>query len=136
MRMILSPHAPRWRTWTRAQTLWLAGVVAALAFVPMRAAPRIDARNDARDLRPPGSMLLYGDAIDLAAATAEDFAALPGIGPAKSRRLVNARDEAGGFCGLEEVRRAAGVPAKTWARIVPLVRLRPAPRCRASSSPG
>lgn len=131
--MTWSLNAPRWRPWNRAQSLWLAALAAMLAFVPVRAMPRVPARDDARDARPPGTMLLYEDTLDVAGATARDFAALPGIGPAKSRRLVQAREAAGGFCALEEVRRAAGVPAKTWERIAPLVRLRPAPRCPASS---
>ena len=115
------------------QSLWIAGGVVALALVPGRGAPRITPREAAGDPRPPGSMLLYDDAIDVAAASAEDFEALPGIGPAKARRLVEARAQAGGFCDADEVRRAAGVPAKTWERIAPLIRLRPSPRCPASS---
>ena len=76
--------------------------------------------------------MLYDDAVDVARATVEDFEALPGIGPAKARRLVEAREAAGGFCEAEEIRRVAAVPAKTWERIAPLIRLRPAPRCASS----
>jgi len=52
-----------------------------------------------------------GHRLDLNVATEKELALLSGVGPSLARRLVEARDAAGGFSNWEQVDAVAGVGA-------------------------
>lgn len=126
---MLAPHAPQIPRFSPAQCALLATAVIVAAFAPPRCAPALAPRDASHDARPPGSALLYADAIEVNAATAEDFESLPGIGPARARQLVRLRAAHEGFCTLEEVRRASRSGGPVWLRISPRLGVTPADRC-------
>lgn len=55
--------------------------------------------------------LTAGARLDLNRATADDLAAIDGVGPALARALVEARQQAGGFTDWDQVDQVAGVGA-------------------------
>lgn len=59
--------------------------------------------------------------VDLDRASAEEIEVLPGIGPALSRRIVAARDSAGGFGGMEGLCAVSGVGPALVKKLLPLV---------------
>lgn len=125
-----NPRVPSLRpSWTAPQTIWLAVVAAVLPWLPFPSPVPVPARDPSRDARPPGSVFLYEETLEANGAAVEDFEALPGVGPATARRLVEARDERGGFCSAEEIREAGRLSARTWESVRTRVRLRPAASC-------
>ncbi|MCP3141899.1 ComEA family DNA-binding protein [Pyxidicoccus xibeiensis] len=63
-------------------------------------------------LAPSGAQALaLGRRLDLNTATSEELALLPGVGPSLARRLVEAREEGGGFESWEQVDAVPGVGA-------------------------
>ncbi len=59
--------------------------------------------------------------VDLNAAGESELVLLPGIGPARAKRLVEWRAAHGPFAGLEEVRKAARMSAREVERLAPAV---------------
>jgi competence protein ComEA len=95
-------------------------VVTAAASLGVRRAPAADRPDRARPA--PGqratAALLFGDPIDLNAASAEDLAALPGIGPVRAERIVALRTARGGrFSSVEELLEVSGIGRNTVRRI-------------------
>ena len=111
--------------WTATQTIWLAVIAATLPWLPYPAPRAVPPRDPSGDLRPPGSVFLYEETLEANAAAREDFEALPGVGPATARRLLEARDALGGFCSLDELRAAGRIPSSSWEGVRPRVRLVP-----------
>ena len=70
---------------------------------------------------PPASA---GGPIDINAASAGELAALPGIGPALARRIVDNRLQHGRFRSVEELERVPGIGARMVERLRPLVSAR------------
>ena len=93
----------------------------------------LDAINLARRLRdgeqiriegpdaPAAPVLLPGEKLDLNAATEEQLMALPGIGEAYSRRIVNSRAVDGPFTSVDEVLERGLVPERTLEGIRAMV---------------
>lgn len=71
--------------------------------------------------QPPAAALVFGGALDLNAATADDLIALPGIGPARAARILSLRQERGRFTAVDELLDVAGIGPVTMARLRPLV---------------
>lgn len=67
---------------------------------------------------------VVGRPFDLNLATESQLRELPGIGPVTADRIVAYRDEHGGFQKTEELMEVAGIGARTFARIAPLVTVR------------
>lgn len=116
-------------SWTVPQTIWLAVLAATLPWLPFPAPRPVPPRDASADARPPGSVFLYEETLEANAGRREDYEALPGIGPATARRLVDTRDAAGGFCTLDEVRQAGRLSAATWGSARPRIRLAPPESC-------
>jgi competence protein ComEA len=63
-------------------------------------------------LAPSGAQALaLGRRLDLNTATEDELALLPGVGPALARRLVEAREDGGGFASWDAVDDVPGVGA-------------------------
>jgi competence ComEA-like helix-hairpin-helix protein len=61
----------------------------------------------------PRAALLFFQPIPLNLADAEVLAALPGIGPAMTARIIAKREELGGFQSIGQLRQVRGIGAKT-----------------------
>lgn len=64
-----------------------------------------------------------GVLLDLNTATAQDFDALPGIGPVLAERLVSWRTEHGRFASVDQLREVSGVGESKYQSIKPKVRV-------------
>jgi len=63
--------------------------------------------------------------IDINAASAEDLTALPGVGPARARAVVEYRRTHGPFRRVEDLVRVPGFGPRTVEKIRPMVRCGP-----------
>jgi competence protein ComEA len=63
--------------------------------------------------------------VDLNRATAEDLAAVPGIGPGLAAEVVREREEHGPFGSAESLRRVRGIGPARLERARPWVRVSP-----------
>jgi competence protein ComEA len=63
--------------------------------------------------------LLVGAGLDVNRDAEEDLTALPGIGEAKARRIVESRERDGPFRTLEDLTRVEGIGARTVERLAP-----------------
>jgi competence protein ComEA len=97
----------------------------------------LDAVNLARRLRdgeqvfiepppaPRAAVLIPGELFDLNAATREQLDALPGIGEAYSRRIVDSRTVDGPFASVDDVLARGLLPARTLEGIRTMVTVSP-----------
>ena len=63
------------------------------------------------------------DLVDLNRATLAELDTLPGVGPRTAQRIVEYREENGGFTRLEELMNVRGIGERTFLRLQPLVTL-------------
>lgn len=70
-------------------------------------------------------LIHLGRPVDLNRATAEDLAAVPGIGPGLARDVVREREERGPFASPESLRRVRGIGPARLDRARPWVRVSP-----------
>lgn len=59
--------------------------------------------------------------LDLNTATAEQLETLPRIGPVLAQRIIDYRDEIGGFTSVEELKNVSGIGDKIFASIENMV---------------
>lgn len=59
--------------------------------------------------------------VDVNRATGEELQALPGIGPALARRILETRSERGGFASVEELKEVRGIGDATLERLRPFI---------------
>jgi len=62
-----------------------------------------------------------GDLIDINAASADELASLPGIGPTTAQRIVDYRTENGPFARIEDLLNVAGIGPATFDNIHSLI---------------
>jgi len=70
--------------------------------------------------------LLFGDTLDLNRASEEDLTVLPGIGPARARAIVEARERAP-FARVQELEGVHGIGPRTVAGLEGWVDVAPPP---------
>lgn len=61
--------------------------------------------------------------IDLNTATLEELDTLPGIGPVLAQRILDYREEYGGFLSVEEIVHVKGIGEKTLEKLKDLVKV-------------
>jgi competence protein ComEA len=61
--------------------------------------------------------------VDINTADSAAYEALPGIGPALSRRIVKYREKLGGFYSVQQIAETYGLPDSTFQKIKPYIRL-------------
>lgn len=59
--------------------------------------------------------------ININQATAEQLSSLPGIGPAKAKAIIAAREQQGNFTNSADLQAVKGIGKKTAARLDPLI---------------
>jgi len=64
---------------------------------------------------------ISGSQINLNTATLDQLDALPGIGPAIAQRILDYRENAGGFSGAEEITQVSGIGEATFAKIKDMI---------------
>ena len=61
--------------------------------------------------------------IELNSSDSSGFISLKGIGPVFSKRIIKFREALGGFVKLEQISEVYGIPAETYAAILPYLKL-------------
>jgi len=69
----------------------------------------------------PSGAPVVGQMINLNTATLEQLDTLPGIGPAIAQRIIDYRENIGGFTSIEEVTQVSGIGEATFAKIKDLI---------------
>jgi len=72
------------------------------------------------------SLPVFAAGIDINTATAEDLAAIQGIGPAKAAAIVAYREANGPFSSLDQVTAVKGIGPKLLAKMKPALAPLPA----------
>lgn len=70
-----------------------------------------------------GGGVAAGGAVSLNGATLEQLDTLPGVGPVTAERIVQWREQNGRFTSVDELQEVEGIGPKTFANLVPHVRL-------------
>lgn len=70
--------------------------------------------------------------LDLNTATAVQLEALPGIGPATAKRILEYREKNGTFKKIEELMNVPGIGEKSFLKLKPLITVTP-PRAKSGS---
>ena len=70
-----------------------------------------------RKWSPPRPPIFLELSVRVNAASVEELAGLPGIGPVLGRRIVENREKQGRFLTLDDLRRVKGVTSKTTEKI-------------------
>ncbi len=84
-------------------------------------------------LQTPSAKAATAAPLDLNTATAAQLEALPGIGPATAKRILEYREKNGSFKKIEELMNVAGIGEKSFLKLKPLITVTPP---RAKSGPG
>lgn len=75
---------------------------------------------------PPGARAwLAGARLDVNSATARELEAIPGIGPALARSIIETRVSRGGFARWQDVDEVPGIGPKTLAKLEAYLRVAP-----------
>jgi competence protein ComEA len=73
-----------------------------------------------------------GETVNLNTATLAQLEALPGIGPATAQRIVEYRQQSGGFKKIEELMNVRGIGEASFLKLKPLVTVTPPRTDRAA----
>ena len=72
--------------------------------------------------------------VELNTATAAELRTLPGVGQRTAERIIEYREEHGGFEKIEDLMNVRGIGERTFLRLRPLIRV-DAPASRKESAP-
>jgi len=64
-----------------------------------------------------------GEKVNINTSDLETLTTLPRIGPAIAKRIIEFREEHGGFKELKEIMNVKGIGEKTYAKLEPLITL-------------
>ena len=67
------------------------------------------------------------ETVELNTATAMELRTLPGVGERTAERIIEYREEHGGFEKIEDVMNVRGIGEKTFLRLRPLIRVDASP---------
>lgn len=84
-----------------------------------RASP--SAPEPPREARSPREAATSEQPLDLNRATPDELTSLPGVGPALALRIVRARETAGRFASVDDLRRVKGLSVTRLERLRPLL---------------
>jgi competence protein ComEA len=73
--------------------------------------------------------------VNLNTATAEQLDGLPGVGPAMAARILEYRQQNGGFKKIEELMNIKGIGEKSFLKLKPLITVTPAKTTPAGNEP-
>lgn len=119
---------PPWLLLERDQVvLYVLGVLLVVVAAVRYGLARWGAAKDVRTLEP-GAPIAYR--VDLNRAGADELDLLPGIGPAKARRIVADRQATGPFRRVDDLARVPGITAAMVEELRDLVTVHPAPEGR------
>ena len=90
---------------------------------PRRAAP--SAPHKAEASKPGARSMADGERIDLNRASAEELAAIPGVGPKLAQRILDERTRRGGFTAIEQLEGVRGIGPKLSKRLRAFSEVRP-----------
>jgi competence protein ComEA len=62
-----------------------------------------------------------GELVNLNTATAEQLDTLPGVGPSTAKKIIDYREEHGGFSSVEELNEVSGIGDVTFEKLKDLV---------------
>ena len=71
--------------------------------------------------------------VNLNTATAAQLESLPGIGPAMAQRIVEYRQQSGGFKKIEELMNVRGIGEASFLKLKPLITVTPPRTDRAAA---
>jgi len=71
------------------------------------------------------AMLAATSAIDINSADATQLESLPGIGPAKSKAIIDYRTQNGPFQNAADLEKVPGIGPKTMEQLAPLIMVKP-----------
>ncbi|MBI1949245.1 MAG: helix-hairpin-helix domain-containing protein [Deltaproteobacteria bacterium] len=75
---------------------------------------------------PPGARAwLVGARLDINTASARELEAIPGVGPALTRSIIESRETRGGFRDWQELDEVPGIGPKTLAKLEAYLRVAP-----------
>jgi competence protein ComEA len=74
------------------------------------------------------------DTVELNTATATQLRTLPGVGERTAQRIIEYREEHGGFERIEDLMNVRGIGERTFLRLKPLIRV-DAPAGRGEAAP-
>ncbi|HJZ88671.1 MAG TPA: ComEA family DNA-binding protein [Polyangia bacterium] len=91
----------------------------------VRPGDRVDEAGRPVGRMTPEALAAYEVAIDPNRADAAELTALPGVGPALARKIVEERVRGGRFRSVDDLLRVSGIGEKTLARVRARVRVEP-----------
>ena len=65
----------------------------------------------------------HRETVELNTATAAELRSLPGIGERTAQRIIDYREEHGGFEKIEDLMNVRGIGERTFLRLRPLIRV-------------
>ena len=105
-------------------------IMAALLALTLGSVPLAAQESSRPAPRPPDAAT---SPVNLNTATAAQLESLPGIGPAMAQRIVEYRQQSGGFKKIEELMNVRGIGEASFLKLKPLITVTPPRTDRAAA---